>query len=184
MYKHKNIKQSNNKKLLLILLAVALVALAGGGYFAYAKSKNKSNEVVNTGPTPEQIKQEADVNDQNKKAFIENEQATKPGDPSSPGTTPAPPTSDSTVEARQESNGSVTVLSKLYGISSGTCSLSATNAGKSITKTADVIYQPEFSTCTGFSIPSSELGAGTWNITIAVTGGNKDAKVSTTVEVR
>ena len=41
--------------------------------------------------------------------------------------------------------------------------------GSAITQTADVLFQPEFSTCAGFTVPSNQLVAGEWNVQLTIT---------------
>lgn len=110
------------------------------------------------------------ADDARKQDFIEKT-------PNPTPTIPPQNTDAITLTAAQESS-SVTVLTKLAGFSGGTCDLSITNGGKTFSSTADVIYQPEFSSCAGFSIPVAELGAGQWSITLKATptGGSVLAK--------
>lgn len=121
--------------------------------------------------------EEAKKNDvDNKQDFIESD------DP-----TPAPTAQDSsaiTLTATQEGQN-VTVLTKLKDVADGTCKLTITSAGQTAERSAEVIYQSEFSTCAGFSVPTSAVPVGNWNITLAVTqsSGTVITK-SITTEVR
>lgn len=85
---------------------------------------------------------------------------------------PAPvPTSSDTIDlTATQQQSDVVVITKLTGsgYSQGTCTLTATNGSKSVSKTADIIYQPEYSTCAGYTIPTSSLGAGTWKLSLKV----------------
>lgn len=56
--------------------------------------------------------------------------------------------------------------------SSGTCSLKLENGAKVVTRDSDVQAMASSSTCKGFDIPSSELGTGTWKITLTYTNGS------------
>jgi hypothetical protein len=97
---------------------------------------------------------------------------------------PAPNELTGTVNPAQ-SGSSVTVLTKIQGVSGGSCTLFITNGNKTNEQTAQVIYQPEFSSCAGFTVPVSSLGAGMWNITVKVlpvTG--EEVRQSTSLEVR
>jgi hypothetical protein len=87
---------------------------------------------------------------------------------SGPTSQPSDDTSIS-LSARQESNNSVTVVTKLYGYSSGSCQLQVTNGDQTESQSAEVIYQSQYSTCAGFSVPTGKLGAGTWNIKLTTT---------------
>jgi hypothetical protein len=57
----------------------------------------------------------------------------------------------------------------LYGYSSGSCQLQVTNGDQTESQSAEVIYQSQYSTCAGFSVPTGKLGAGTWNIKLTTT---------------
>lgn len=77
------------------------------------------------------------------------------------------------LSARQETNGTVTIFTKLDSETSGKCQLTVQNGAKTVTKSADIIYQPEFSTCAGFSLPISGIGYGNWTISLAAGGSTK-----------
>jgi len=63
-------------------------------------------------------------------------------------------------------------------LSSGTCKLTLTKGGESITKTSDIVANPSSSTCSGFDIPTSELSSGTWTMKISITSGNKTGTIT------
>lgn len=111
-------------------------------------------------PTNAELKRSAKADADNKQALIE-----------SPQTTPTATPSDQTIELtpKQEPDNSVTVLTKLKGYASGQCDLVVVNGQKTVSQSAKVIYQSDFSSCAGFSVPSSQLGAGNWQITLKVT---------------
>jgi hypothetical protein len=145
----------------LVIIAVAL-ALTGNLPF-----DNSTNDL-----TPEQ-KQASQINADNKKRFIENGGSTNPGQPDThTGNSSAPQANNDNsiaLSARRESNNSVTILSKLYGYSSGSCQLKVTNGVNTDSQTAEIIYQSQFSTCAGFSVPVSKLGNGVWSIKLTTT---------------
>ncbi|MEO6760813.1 MAG: hypothetical protein ABI220_00335 [Candidatus Saccharimonadales bacterium] len=85
-----------------------------------------------------------------------------------------------TLTPKQDNSSQVSLTTKLSGYSDGTCSLTVANGDKSVTQTATVIYQSQFSTCAGFTIPVSSLGTGTWQFNLTVTsGGNTTSKEAT-----
>lgn len=139
-----------------------MLLLAAGFGFYILKLKKQPTK---TGPTPEQVKQAATVEADRKKDLIEN---TSNSNDSSPAESTSPSVD---LSARQETNGSVTVIAKLYKVAAGNCSLTVTNGSKSVTKTAAIIYQAEFSTCAGFNLARDELGAGKWTIGLKTDGG-------------
>ncbi len=165
-----------------VILAVVVGLLVVVGVYAY---KNRYKEKPQTGsqygPTMEQQKQEADINAQAKKQAIEN------GNGSSQGTeTPATPNSSAniTLSAQKESNNTVTIFTKLAKISNGTCELAVTNGTKQTSQTAEVIYQSEYSSCAGFSVPVESIGLGIWTIKLTVTYGGQSISNSITYEVK
>lgn len=73
-----------------------------------------------------------------------------------------------TLSTKQDT-ANVTVLTQMSGVTAGECILEVRNGGMTTSQKAQVIYQPEFSSCAGFSVPKSTVGAGQWQITVTVT---------------
>lgn len=157
---------------LAILLLVSLEALGVTHFFA-AKDT--------TGPTPAQKKEEDATNAAKKKTAVENSD-TK----ADPYQTVDPSKANTSIDltAKQESNGTVTVFTKLYGYSTGTCKLDVTNGTKTNSQTAEAVYQPEYATCAGFSVPISSLGSGSWSIKLSVTTAGVTKDKTITLEVK
>jgi cytoskeletal protein RodZ len=170
---------SNKKKNQLIAAIVVAVALLTGG-IVYALSSDIFKTIPETkGPTQEQLDEQKNTEEDSKQEFIDS---TK--DNELPGTNPSTPTSsDSITLTTAMDQGTVTVNTKLMGFNSGTCELSITNGSQKVVKNADIIYQPEFSTCAGFSILKSELSTGSWNISLKVVEGGTVFSKSVTVLV-
>ena len=95
--------------------------------------------------------------------------------------TAAPAASAGTIDvtAKTEANNTVTIVTKMTGISSGTCSLTITNGAKTNAQKADIIYEPEYASCAGFSVPVSSLGSGTWSIAVSATAANGQSLAKT-----
>ena len=179
MYKNKAQKHSKKKMMLLILGAVLALLLV---LFVLEKTntidifKSSTNRVSSSdGPTEEQKKQEAQIAADTKKQFIDS-QKDGPGSNTPAGDSTQSSTID--LSAKQESNNTVTIFTKLAGYSSGSCKLVLANGSKSKTQIADIIYQPEYSTCAGFSIPVSDLGVGDWNLQLSIQSNGQSAKKS------
>lgn len=121
------------------------------------------------GPTEADKQLSSDVEAKQKAESIES---TKNGDQATSAEVPS--NSDTITVSATQSGDSVTIHNELrgQGYSSGTCKLSVTNGSKSISQNADIIYQSEYSMCAGFSIPTSQVGVGTWNIVLEVTPFN------------
>jgi len=162
-----------NKKLLIIagaLLAIGLLVLVLEKTNVINLYQNKTTPAI--GPTQEEKQAVAEINADTKKNLIE---VKAPDVDSKPDNTPANTTIE--LSAQQEANNSVTAFTKLPGYSSGSCKLTTTNGTRTNEQTANVIYQPEFSSCAGFSIPINELGKGLWNLNLSVTSnGNTQSK--------
>lgn len=170
-----------NKKILIPLVALVSLALL---LTVLEKThvtdfiKLNPNPTTIQGPTPEQIKQAAEADANAKRQLIEN--------PDSNTATPTQtPATENSVDltAKQEANNTVTVFTKLSGYSSGTCSLTVTNGEKTTTQTAAVYYQPEYSSCAGFSVPISSLGTGTWSLALTVTANGSSVSKTITAKV-
>lgn len=78
----------------------------------------------------------------------------------------------------------VVVSTKLGTVPDGTCTLTVTNGEKQNTQTADVIYQPTYSMCAGFSVPISKLGSGTWNMALKVDTRGRQLTTNRTMVVK
>lgn len=167
-------KRFTKKNTAITLLA--LVLLAGGVLFALEKLQITnfiSSSTDTSGPSTEQVEQQKQADNDTKKSFIEEDTSTAP--------TPVVPMSsdDIVITAKQEANGDVTVLTQLTGFPDGECNLVVQNGAKSTTKTAQIIYQPEFSTCAGFTVAKSELGAGAWTFTLTAKTSSSDPLTKT-----
>lgn len=168
--KTKRPKNRSGKKILLVVIIALLVI--GGGFAAYAlfiKGDEPKKDSSSLGGDTRSAK-EAEQDATNKQEFLDNQKGqTQTDGQETPSDTPPPkPTPSSlSLEARND-DSSVVVVTKLQNITSGECSLTATNGSRKTTKTAEIIYAPEHSTCAGFSIPKSEIGTGTWTLTLSV----------------
>lgn len=159
----------SSKKVLIPIIAVVLAGVLVTLELTHITdfAKRPGNNNISLGPTPEERQREADFNATTKKEFIESRDKTGPA--------PEPKAID--LSAKQESNNNVTVFTKLTSYSNGSCQLTVTNGSKSHSQTAAVIYQPEFSSCAGFSVPIDAVGKGTWTIQLTATsGGTSETK--------
>lgn len=175
------------RKLLITTSAVAVLLIL----FATLEVTNVTNfistssdKVTTTGPTEEQKKEESKINADKKSELLDdkrNEQKKEPGDkPSKPDDNK--PKNDITLRASQNEKN-VIVHSLIHGYSSGTCSLIATNGSKQVKQSAPILYQPQESTCEGFSINKNELGSGDWNIKLTVKYKEKSVSNSISYKV-
>lgn len=154
---------------------VAVVLLAAVIFLVFVL-KNSDNKQISS------RKQQATIQaqDNQKKADVINGSKGK-GDQA--GYTP--PTDSNGITLSPSIDGNQVVLhTKLVGYSDGTCSLAVINGTLSYNASALVIYQPEFSTCAGFTIPISKLGSGLWSFTVTVTSGGASTQKVATLEVQ
>jgi len=160
-------KPSGKKPLIITLIAVVVIAILAGGFLYYRQTLPSS-------PVEDARQQKAQENKE-KQNFIET---TKPDGTQKQTNSNDTSSSDTQISAstKSEANGTVTVITKLGAISSGSCALDVRNGDKHINKVAPVIYQEQYSSCAGFSITSSEkaaLGLGEWTIELSVVSNGK-----------
>jgi hypothetical protein len=168
------IKKTTTHRPILIVLAVLFIAgvLIGGAAYFY----NHSRQPSPVGATPEQKRAQQETETEQKQNFVENKNGVTNASPA-----PTPTDSSQISLAATQQSDSVVVTTQLAGFASGTCQLVVTNGAKSVTQDATILYQPEFSSCTGFSVPISSLGAGQWTLTLRATpsGGETLTKTIT-----
>ncbi len=163
----------------LIIAALAILEKTGVTNFIHANS-NGSSEI--SGPSKAEEAQQTKDSASQKQQYLDGTKS----DPVASGsnTSSASSATSLTLSASQDNN-TVTVLTKIQGVSEGTCSLTITNGTNVSSQTAQIIYQPEFSSCAGFSVITSTLGKGSWNISLSVnSAGGSTLTKSLVLEVR
>ena len=163
-------KKASFKKPLLATLAVVLIAAVGAGAYFFL-NRPTSGDTINADPAPARLNDEEAAA---KQEFVEKYD--KQSDQ-------APELNPRVELTATNKDGTVTITTKLYDFSDGSCELSIRNTDKTYTDTAQIIYQPEHSTCAGFSLPVSELGSGTWQVDVNATSSDVKAMGGTTLEV-
>lgn len=160
--------------------------LVAGILFALEKSHTTDlvadpTKKTNT-PTKQQQKQVQASDSSSKGEFLDNEYSDKV-DSSTNNTSDTQPTSTlKTLAIRQGSD--VIIAAQIHGITSGICKLTVSNLGMEHSQTADVVYQPEYSSCAGFSVPVSSVGTGVWNILLTASNNASSATSNSTLEVK
>lgn len=148
------------------------------GYYLFLYNKPASNN-ASTDISSQEQQQATDTDLEQKKQAIEDE--------TNPTSTPPNPTVSSeniTLTAKQESNDTVTIFTRLANVANGVCTLEITNTGRQTSQTAEVIYQPEYSTCAGFSVPISSIGKGLWTIKLTLSINGTTVSNNITYEVK
>lgn len=166
-----NIPHHLSRRLIWGAAALGLVvAASAGAYLLWPRSPQPTP--TNQPPhaaTPAQKASEQQHNATSKQQFNDSTVQQAAGQPAGQQQPRPAPTSQQ-IELRAETAGqAVTIYTKLAHASSGTCSLRIRNGEREQQQTAAIIYQPEFSSCAGFSIPVVPLGQGQWQIELTVT---------------
>lgn len=162
----------------LVGLVVLLVILELSGITNFIKKDVGQNpqqptETINYTPTSEQEQAQIDAD------------KTDPAKIPDKNTNPSPTTSSlaSIISAKQEAN-EVVVKTELEGSGWQSCKLTLTRNSDTVNKTAEVIYQEQFSTCAGFSTPTSEFAqSGTWSAKLFATRIDRSTVESEAVNV-
>lgn len=183
-------KQMSKKTRNIIIISALLVVLAGSSAFTYYQFNKTSNDTPNysssdtPNKTPAKQTPSKDVNNTKTadKPSSDNTNSKTKETPQYSNQDGSASTSASTSSTGKVSfsaiqNGSnVRVNVTIHQLwSSGTCTLSITNKSTSTSKKAAIQTMPSYSTCQGFSIPVSELGAGVWKINLTVTNVSDNA---------
>jgi len=182
--------KKSSKKPLIITLAVLLVVGAGIVTFFLLKNQSSADE--------QQVQQQTDSTNETTPSESES---LSPTESSQDSATPhesekdiTPSYEGSDANASQDLTGVINYASVVnytltirttinQALNSGTCQLTLTNGSKTVTKTSQITQNPSSSACDGFDIPTSELGSGTWNITITLTSDNRTGTLTSTVDI-
>lgn len=198
----KSISSKKSSRALYASVATVLIVLLGLSAYVYAyngslfgwrlrtQTAQQPGSTNYNPPTAEQKKAGSNV----KLNTTSNPgSATKPGASGSPSDTPPAPTPQpngkslvnvSITSANQ--NGSMLQIRAVIDTvtSSGTCTLTLSGGGKTVTKTSGVQNLPSTSTCKGFDVATSELGSGTWTASLTFENSTLIGKTSKTIAVK
>lgn len=187
----KTIKPPQSKKRRIVITAAIVATIALATFlFLYAfdiLGNNSDNDTrpVNTvdysPATDEQIKAGEEIK---QRAAEENpEQDTKPR---TDGSEPDRTQSDfrTYITTATSDDLMVYIRNEITGIyNQGSCSLTLSKGGTTITKTSGVQPLPKSSTCQGFNIPVNEMSPGEWNIDLKVEINNQTVSAKGKVAV-
>jgi len=173
-------RKTSKKTFILIGVAVGIILLLGGtiaylykthsSLFGWQPFPEHTTSGINYDkPTEDQTKA-GDAAKQNTATQDTSKPTTGSGSDQPPTPTPQP-SGKSTVNViitAANQNGSLLQIRSLISTvtNSGTCTLTLTKQGHTVTKTAAVQAQSTTSTCQGFDIPTSEVAAGTWQASL------------------
>ena len=193
------IEKTNNKKAKLIILAVVMLILllvALGVYFIGFKgtlfgwtpfADARTSDINYGAPTKgqlnagENIEKSTDKNSNSGKN-PNDVGADHPNQPIQSGTSKA---SVAVTLSSANQNDGVLQIRAMIGVltNEGTCTLTLTKSGKTVTRTADVQPLSNSTTCKGFDIPVAELSSGQWNARIDFENSTAIGTTTSTVKV-
>ena len=178
-------KKISTKKIVIFSLIALLIAGSGvvAAYYVYNSNSNSdkpsANQENSGNDSPEPNKNESNSDSTDKEEFLDNE-----SNPSNPNTTPSFNSDKVALEIAQTTTA-VNISTKLTNFSgAGTCELKLIKSSSSIVESAEIIYQPEYSTCAGFSINKSRLSAGTWTVNLTVSSEGKSYSQSSEFTIK
>lgn len=170
----------NTRSRILYITVLVLLVLGGAvAVYIWRPKTGQQDYTSEAGPSVEQQAAQQKAATDQKQDFVE----TPPPASETPTTNTA---TNQSVEltAKQENDGTVTIYTKLFGFARGNCSLKVTNKSVAYEATAGIMYQPEFSSCAGFSVPVTKLGTGTWSATLTANNDGLAATRTITMEIR
>lgn len=172
--------KSNKKKIAIAILSLLL--LSSGVVLAFYMSRTQDRtESIDTSTKEEATSEETSRQDAiDKQEFLEKEAANN-DEQYQPAKIE---NSDLTVSA-EESGSSLVILTSIKKFSgTGSCTVRLSRGASVITKTTEVLYQREASSCAGFSIPLSDLELGTWNIDLTISTQSSNLSKSITYTIK
>lgn len=183
--------KTTNKKYLRLTVVVAIIIILGAGGYLYATgffSPSSSKDQTNYGkPSKEQIKAGENIEKETEETSNEGSDPNAVGSDRTPlptGTTENKGTASVTISSFNQNDGIFQIRAFINTITNdGTCTLTMTKDGKTITKTAGVQGTPSATTCKGFDIPVSELSQGQWNAVITFENSTLKGTGSSPVKV-
>jgi hypothetical protein len=159
----------------LLVVGCLLFLLEKKGVTNFIKTKptptstTSAGETINYTPTSPEEQKQIDDNKTN---------------PQTPPTNTQPAANTASITSAKQDGNNIVVQTKLTGEGWKSCSLSLTLGGNSVVKTAETLYSREFSTCAGFSVPTSELAvSGTWQVSLTANKLDGTSVKAETVQV-
>lgn len=160
------------RKRIIITSIIAALVLGGSAYAYYAVRHNPTNTTANpSSKTSTPANQKVDKSPATSDQVQAGNDAKLNTVQQQQDTTPTPASFTVTITAANQTNSTIAIRALISGAvsQSGTCSIKITNGSASTSATAPTQALADSSTCQGFNFSSSQLGAGTWDITLTVT---------------
>lgn len=165
---------------LLLLVVSAVLELTGVTHFIRNEQASPSvtkttGETINYEPATEEEKNQVETSKTDDDKIKDSQNQTTPTTPSDKKVV---------ISSAEQQSSNVVVQTQLYGIGWQNCTLTLSMGDKKVTKTSETLYQQSFSTCLGFSVPTSELSAGTWKVELSVTNSDAQKHVAASTNVK
>lgn len=99
---------------------------------------------------------------------------------------PSPSSLTGTVNYAAVVDGTLSIRTTFtQAVDSGSCHLVLKHraSGTTVTRMSDIVANPSSSTCNGFDIPASSLKSGMWDITVHISSGDMNGKLTHEVRV-
>ena len=191
------VQKKSSKKRLIIILSIVGVLLIGGGMYAYVarpfssdisddSSSKNTDKKDKKDETSDDSSESADTNTSiDQTAPSQPRETEKDIQPDYEGSNPNTSASlTGAINYKSVSGGNLVIRTTINQLlTSGTCTLTLTNGSKTVTRSTNIAQNPSSSTCQGFDVPTSELGSGTWSISIAIASGDKTGTLSDNVSL-
>ncbi len=182
-------KKSPSKKALTIAILSTLILVAGLVTYALLTSSNENNY---TPSTSENTRPNTDDVDTKPSDDTSTNSSDKPDHEAEKDI--SPPYEGENVDNSRTLSGVISYKSVVDGnlvirttinqmLGSGTCSLTLSNGQKTVTRSSSIAQNPSSSTCEGFSVPTTELGSGTWDIKVQVSSDGRTGTLSNSISL-
>lgn len=175
-------KPSKTPLIITFTLLVATVLLCLFLYSEYSKNLDSNNGPTSSSASDKEKDSQKKQEAIHKQEFLDSE--SKDGEVAPPSQHQI--TDESISLDKYESSTSLSIVTKITGFSGeGSCKITLSSSGKdTIYESAKILYQPEFSSCEGFSIPKSKLSAGDWLINLTLTINGTDFNKTTSHSIK
>lgn len=182
-------KKSSKKALIITILSVLLIAGVGVGTYALLSQSDKAEDSSSTNNDSRSRTNNSETEPNN------GTSANNPDTTSHESEKDIPPSYEGeNVDNSQTLTGVINYKSVVDGnvvirttinqmLGSGTCSLTLSNGQRTVTRSSGIVQNPSSSTCEGFSVPTSELGSGSWDINIQVASDNRTGTLSDSISL-
>lgn len=184
--------QKSKTKKVIVLLAVIVVAALG--YFSYAYATQNAwpfQKEAKTQDTTQPAEDTPAISEEPATVPEDDENTTKPDEKVNKAPVQSSPPDDGdtssdtntlsgVITSRSVQDGALVIRTTINGVLSGSCQLTLTRTsdGKKLSRSAEIVQNPSSSSCKGFDVPTSQLGSGTWNISIKVKSGSKSGTLT------